>query len=263
MFTELTGGNAGELNDALGRIGFRRSQNVAYRPSCLGCTACVSVRVVNGEFRPTSSQKRTLKRHGDLIVEARAPWATEEQYELLTRYLATRHPSGGMADMSEEDFAGMVEHSPVESCVVEYREPGVDGRPGKLVGACLTDRQGDGLSMVYSFFETGEDARSGLGTFIILDHIMRAGRAGLPYVYLGYWIEGSDRMAYKTRFQPLERLGPGGWSRMQPVTGVAMAEAAVAPSPVEAALAAESQVSMSAFAARHDAERAFAAISSV
>jgi leucyl-tRNA---protein transferase len=214
VFTELNGSNAGELNDALGRIGFRRSQNVAYRPSCQSCSACVSVRVVNRDFTPTASQRRLLRRNDDLIVEARAPWATEEQYELLTRYLGTRHPAGGMADMNESDFAGMVEHSPVETCVVEYREPDVDGRPGRLVGACLTDRQGDGLSMVYSFFDTDAAARSGLGTFIILDHIQRAGRAGLPYVYLGYWIEGSDRMAYKTKFRPMERLGPGGWSLM-------------------------------------------------
>lgn len=240
VFTELLGGNANELNDALGRIGFRRSQNVAYRPSCQSCTACVSVRVVNDEFTPSASQRKTLRRHSDLVVEARAPWATEEQYELLTRYLASRHPEGGMADMSESDYAGMIEHSPVESCVVEYREPGENGRPGRLVGACLTDRQADGLSMVYSFFETddsgepGVPARKGLGTFIILDHIMRAGRAGLPFVYLGYWIEGSDRMAYKTKFRPMDRLGPAGWSRMavegtgSATSGSAVAQAAMA-----------------------------------
>jgi arginyl-tRNA--protein-N-Asp/Glu arginylyltransferase len=221
VFTELNGSNASELNDALGRIGFRRSQNVAYRPSCLHCSACISVRVCTQEFAPSASQRRTMKRHADLVVEARAPWATEEQYELLSRYLAHRHPEGGMADMSESDFAGMVEQSPVETCVVEYREPSVNGRPGRLVGACLTDRQGDGLSMIYSFFDPDDAARKGLGTFIILDHIIRAGRAGLPYVYLGYWIEGSDRMAYKTRFRPLERLGPTGWRRMEDARVVA------------------------------------------
>ena len=215
VFTELNGSNAAELNDALGRIGFRRSQNVAYRPSCQQCSACVSVRVCAEEFEPTASQRRTTRRNADLVVEARAPWATEEQFELLSRYLSSRHPAGGMADMSEHDFAGMVEHSPVETCVVEYREPSANGRPGKLVGACLTDRQADGLSMVYSFFDTESD-RNGLGTLIILDHIQRAARANLPYVYLGYWIEGSDRMAYKTKFRPLERLGPAGWRRMEP-----------------------------------------------
>jgi arginine-tRNA-protein transferase len=93
----------------------------------------------------------------------------------------------------------------------------VDGRPGNHVGACLSDQQTDGLSMIYSFFDVGQDARKGLGTFIILDHIVRAARAGLPYVYLGYWVEGSTRMAYKTGFRPLERLGRDGWRRMDEV----------------------------------------------
>jgi leucyl-tRNA---protein transferase len=216
VFTELGGSNPVELNDALSRIGFRRSQNVAYRPSCSDCSACISVRVRTADFHPSASQKRTLRRHKDLIVQAREPWATQEQYDLLSGYLSSRHPVGGMADMSEEDFAAMVEHSPVDSCVVEYREAGEDGRTGRLLGACLTDRQSDGLSMVYSFFEADDAARPGLGTFIILDHIMRAARAGLPYVYLGYWIDGSDRMAYKAKFQPMERLGPEGWTEMPP-----------------------------------------------
>jgi arginine-tRNA-protein transferase len=98
--------------------------------------------------------------------------------------------------------------------MIEYREPSENGRRGKLVGCCLSDHQNDGLSMIYSFFDVGEDARKGLGTFIILDHIVRAARAGLPYVYLGYWVEGSSRMDYKTRFKPLERLGRDGWKRM-------------------------------------------------
>jgi len=181
VFTELSGGHAGELNDALGRIGFRRSQNVAYRPSCLNCAACVSVRVVATEFQPGNSQRRALKRHSDLEVSACKPWATSEQYRLLRRYLAARHPNGGMFEMDEHDFSDMVEQSPVKTYIVEYREPSVDGRPGKLVGACLTDQQADGLSMIYSFFDPNDEKRPGLGTFIILDHIVRAARAGLPY----------------------------------------------------------------------------------
>ncbi len=116
--------------------------------------------------------------------------------------------------MDESDFADMVEQTPVSTCVIEYREPSVNGRPGKLVGACLSDQQGDGLSMIYSFFDVGAVARKGLGTFIILDHIIRAARGGLPYVYLGYWVDGSPRMAYKTSFKPLEKLGRDGWRRM-------------------------------------------------
>jgi len=216
VFTELAGPHAGELNDALGRIGFRRSQNVAYRPSCLDCAACISVRVVTQEFQPSASQRRTMKRNADLEVAASKPWATEEQYELLRRYLQRRHPDGGMVEMDEHDFADMVEQSPVKTYVVEYREPLRDGRPGRLVGACLTDQQADGLSMIYSFFEPDLPDRSGLGTYIILDHIVRAARAGLPYVYLGYWVAESRRMAYKARFRPLEKLGPGGWRRFDP-----------------------------------------------
>jgi len=216
VFTELTGQHASDLNDALGRIGFRRSQGVAYRPSCIDCAACVSVRVVAGEFQPSSSQRRTLRRHADLEVTACKPWTTDEQYQLLRRYLQARHPGGGMIDMDENDFADMVEQSPVKTFMIEYREPSVDERPGRLVGACLTDQQADGLSMIYSFFEPHDPARPGLGTFIILDHIVRAARAGLPYVYLGYWVENSKRMAYKTRYRPIEKLGPHGWQRFEP-----------------------------------------------
>ncbi|MCP8891596.1 arginyltransferase [Sphingomonas faeni] len=214
VFTELTGPHAGELNDALGRIGFRRSQGVAYRPSCAGCTACVSVRIVAGEFVPNATQRKLLRRHGDIEITACKAWATDEQFQLLRRYLGTRHPGGGMAGMDEDDYADMIEHSPVNSLIVEYREPSVDGVQGKLIGACLTDRQADGLSMVYSFFAADDANRPGLGTFIILDHILRARDAGLPYVYLGYWVKGSPRMEYKTRYRPLEVLGPAGWRRL-------------------------------------------------
>jgi arginyl-tRNA--protein-N-Asp/Glu arginylyltransferase len=185
VFTELNGAHAGELNDALGRIGFRRSQGVAYRPSCMDCAACVSVRVAASQFQPSGTQKRMLKRHADLEVTACKPWATEEQYALLRRYLKHRHPDGGMVGMDESDFADMIEQSPVRTYVIEYREPAKDGRQGRLVGACLTDQQADGLSMIYSFFEPDDPLRPGLGTYIILDHIVRAGKAGLPYVYLG------------------------------------------------------------------------------
>jgi arginyl-tRNA--protein-N-Asp/Glu arginylyltransferase len=216
VFTELSGQHAGELNDALGRIGFRRSQGVAYRPSCLDCAACVSVRVAAGEFQPSATQRRMMRRHADLEVTACKAWATEEQYALLRRYLKSRHPDGGMVGMDESDFADMIEQSPVRTYVIEYREPAKDGRPGRLVGACLTDQQGDGLSMIYSFFEPNDAERPGLGTYIILDHIVRAGKAGLPYVYLGYWVENSRRMAYKAKFRPIERLGPHGWYRFEP-----------------------------------------------
>ena len=215
VFTELKGPHADALNDALSRIGFRRSQTVAYRPSCLDCSACVSVRVVACEFQPSSAQRRALKANDDLIVTACRPWSTAEQFELLQEYLGARHPGGGMAAMDEIDFADMVEHTPVTSFVYEYREPSADGvTPGRLVGACLTDQQGDGLSMIYSFYDPRHEGRSGLGNYIILDHIRRASQARLPFVYLGYWVEGSARMQYKARYRPLEKLGRDGWERM-------------------------------------------------
>lgn len=221
VFTELNGPHADELNDALGRIGFRRSQNVAYRPSCIDCKACVSVRVLTDEFEPNATQRKILRRNSDLVVSACRPWSTSEQYDLLRRYLSQRHPEGGMATMDDMDYADMVEQSPVKSHVVEYRTPGRFGRLGELIGACLTDQQGDGLSMIYSFYDAQSEGRPGLGNFIIMDHIMRARKAGLPYVYLGYWVEGAARMQYKVRYRPMERLGPDGWERFETATATA------------------------------------------
>jgi arginyl-tRNA--protein-N-Asp/Glu arginylyltransferase len=209
VFTELNGPHAADLNDALGRIGFRRSQSVAYRPSCAGCSACVSVRVVAGDFVANATQRKLLKRLSTLDVAACRPWATDEQFQLLRGYLAARHPGGGMAGMDDGDYADMVEHSPVNSFVIEYREPPIDDRQGRLIGCCLTDQQADGLSMIYSFFDADVP---GLGNYIIMDHILRARTVGLAYVYLGYWVKGSARMEYKTRYRPLEVLGPSGWS---------------------------------------------------
>ncbi len=214
VFAELKGGSAMEMSEALGRIGFRRSQNVVYRPSCDFCQACVSMRVMAPMFAPTASQKKLLRRHADLEVSACEPWATAEQWALLRRYLAARHPQGGMAAMDAHDYADMVEQTPVDTVVVEYREPSSDGQPGRLVGCCLTDKQSDGLSMIYSFYEPDSVSRRGLGSFIILVHIIRAGDAGLPYVYLGYWIDDCDRMSYKKSYQPAEALIAGIWKRM-------------------------------------------------
>jgi arginyl-tRNA--protein-N-Asp/Glu arginylyltransferase len=123
----------------------------------------------------------------------------------LRTYLDSRHPGGGMSDMGLFDYVAMVEETPVETHIVEYRKD-----DGTLVACALTDRLRDGLSMVYSFFHPGEDMRS-LGTYMILDHVRTAQAAGLPYVYLGYWVRGSDKMDYKIRFSPLEALTQNGW----------------------------------------------------
>jgi arginine-tRNA-protein transferase len=212
VFTELKGTEAPQLLEALSAGGFRRSQNVIYRPACEGCAACVSVRVLTREYRPSSTVKRLIKRNRDLQVYACEPWATEEQFMLLKRYLAARHPSGGMSSMDVYDYADMIERTPVNTTVFEYREPAMRGL-GRLVGVCLTDQMSDGYSMVYSFYEP-DGPRPSLGSFIIADHVLRAADQGLPHVYLGYWIAGSPRMDYKVRFQPMERLTAEGWVRM-------------------------------------------------
>lgn len=219
VFTHLVGERAPELNDLLTHGGFRRSQSIAYRPACETCRACVSVRVVVEEFRPTRSMRRVLDRNSDLIAEMRVPVPTSEQYSVFRGYLDSRHRDGGMADMTVLDYAMMVEDSHVETRIVEFRRRGPDSRingrgNGPLLGVALTDVLSDGLSMVYSFFDPDVGGRS-LGTFIILDHIARARRLGLPYVYLGYWVKGSKKMDYKGRFLPQERLTGDGWTRIE------------------------------------------------
>jgi leucyl-tRNA---protein transferase len=219
VFTHLVGERAPELNDLLTHGGFRRSQSIAYRPACETCRACVSVRVVVEDFRPTRSMRRVLDRNSDLVAEMRVPVPTSEQYSVFRGYLDSRHRDGGMADMTVLDYAMMVEDSHVETRIVEFRRRGPDSRltgrgNGPLFGVALTDVLSDGLSMVYSFFDPDAGARS-LGTFIILDHIARARRLGLPYVYLGYWVKGSKKMDYKGRFLPQERLSGEGWTRVE------------------------------------------------
>lgn len=211
LFTALQGDSAEKLNDSLSKQGFRRSQNVLYRPSCADCSACLSARIRVADFEPSRSQKKSLKRNRDLRRHANSPWATEEQYTLFRRYLDKRHADGGMADMDIFEFAAMVEETPVRSRVVEYkwREPGPE-MDSDLMGVCLTDVLEDGLSLVYSFYEPGLRPRS-LGTYMILDHIEIARAAGLPYVYLGYWVPGSAKMGYKAGFSALEIYKNGQW----------------------------------------------------
>jgi arginine-tRNA-protein transferase len=219
VFTHLVGERAGELNDLLTHGGFRRSQSIAYRPACESCRACVSVRVVTEDFCPTRTMRRIAERNADVLGEMRVAVPTSEQYSVFRAYLDSRHRDGGMADMTVLDYAMMVEDSHVETRMVEYRRRGPDrsinGRgAGELLAVALTDVLSDGLSMVYSFFEPDAAARS-LGTFMILDHIARARRMELPFVYLGYWVAGSRKMDYKGRFLPQERLTPDGWRRVE------------------------------------------------
>ncbi len=208
LFTALQGEHATALNDSLSKQGFRRSQNVLYRPSCAECSACLSSRIRVADFTPSKSQRRALRRNRALTRDALSPWATEDQFTLFRRYLESRHADGGMADMDIFEFAAMIEETPVRSRVVEYSTPEGDNR--ELAAVCLTDVLDDGLSMVYSFFDPDRD-RDSLGTYVILDHIRLARESGLPYVYLGYWVPGSPKMDYKARFSALEIYRDGAW----------------------------------------------------
>jgi arginine-tRNA-protein transferase len=213
VFARLSGSLAQPLNEALTHSGFRRSQGIAYRPACDSCAACVSVRIVANELDFSRGQKRILKRNGDLLRGEVPAEATREQFALLRTYLDSRHAGGGMSDMGLFDYVAMVEETPVLTHIVEYRRPDRDGAPGPLVACALSDVLRDGLSMVYSFYHPGEDARS-LGTYMILDHVRAARSRGLRNVYLGYWVQGSEKMDYKARFRPLEALGREGWERL-------------------------------------------------
>jgi arginyl-tRNA--protein-N-Asp/Glu arginylyltransferase len=213
VFAHLPLSDGPGVNDALTQVGFRRSQNIAYRPACESCDACISARIPAPDYAFSRSERRVLDRNKDLsrhLVEAEA---TMEQFDLLRRYLLARHAQGGMADMTWPDYVAMVEDTAVRTHLIEYRLPSGDGGPGDLVACVLVDILGDGLSLVYSFYEPAMTRRS-LGSFVILDHVVQARAAELGYVYLGYWVPGSPKMDYKARYRPVEVLRPGGWVRM-------------------------------------------------
>ena len=221
LFTALQGDGAQKLNDSLSKQGFRRSQNVLYRPSCSDCAACLSARIAADRFRPSKSQRRALNRNARFERRVASPWATEDQYDLFRRYLDARHADGGMADMDVFEFAAMIEETPIRTRVIEYH----DRDSGGLAAVCLTDMLDDGLSMVYSFYDP-DLQKSSLGTWMILDHVAIAQEAGLPYVYLGYWVPGSAKMGYKAQFSGLEVHVGGQW---QAVTDPAVYEAKTHP----------------------------------
>lgn len=213
VFAHLPLSDGPSVNDALTQVGFRRSQNIAYRPACEACDACVSARIPVNDYVFSRSERRTLERNADISRDLVEAEATMEQFDLLRRYLLARHAQGGMADMTWPDFVAMVEDTAVRTHLIEYRLPSAGAGPGDLIACVLVDILGDGLSLVYSFYDPGMAKRS-LGRFIILDHVIQARLAGLPCVYLGYWVPGSPKMDYKARFRPIEVLKPGGWLRL-------------------------------------------------
>jgi len=209
LFTHLSGRRAMALHQVLSDSGFRRSQNLIYRPACEGCAACQSVRIVAQAFEASARFRRVMRKNADISARMMAPRASAEQFSLFRRYLSARHVGGGMTQMSFLDYEYMVEDTPVQSMLVEYRLTSAPGQP--LIATALTDVLPDGLSMVYSFFDP-DYAERGLGNFMILDHIARVRAAGLRYVYLGYWVKNSPKMAYKRQFDPLEvQSGQLGW----------------------------------------------------
>ncbi len=206
VVTDLSGPNSADLYERLSRAGFRRSHGLAYRPACPSCTSCVPVRINAQRFEDTASFRRIRRANSDLAVANIPALATAEQFRLFSRYQRLRHDGGDMSSMSYDDYRALVEDTPVETRLIEFR-----GADGALVAAMLADRMEDSMSAVYSFFDPDSNGRSA-GTHMILWLVDHAREHGLRYVYLGYWIEDSPKMSYKERFRPLERLGPDGWS---------------------------------------------------
>lgn len=205
VVTEITGPDADRLHDRLSRAGFRRSHNIAYAPVCASCNSCVPIRIPVASFRPDRTLRKIAKANLEVEGFETPARATSEQFQLFQRYQQARHADGDMATMSFYDYRAMVEDTPVDTVMVEFRDA-----QDRLIGGCLTDRLGDGLSAVYSYFIPGLERRS-LGTFAILWLVERARLLNLPYVYLGYWVPESRKMAYKARFRPCEVLAGGVW----------------------------------------------------
>lgn len=192
---------------AFSSIGFRRSGEYLYRPHCSGCNACVPIRVPVAEFQWRRRHRRCWRRNRDLVSETGDAGFREDAFELYQRYQDHRHPGGPMAEGDEHDYMGFIRSQWADTRMTHFY------LDGQLVAVAVTDWLEDGLSAVYCFFEPGLEHRS-LGQYAILWQIERAKSEGLPYLYLGYWIQESPKMAYKTDFRPAELLLEGHWQRL-------------------------------------------------
>jgi arginine-tRNA-protein transferase len=212
LIVELDGREAASVYDDLSRAGFRRSHRFAYRPACRGCAACVPVRIAVDHFQDARWTRRIRNANRDLSADLMPARATPEQFRLFLGYQHARHGDSEMASMSYRDYRGMVEDTPTRTQIVEFRDA-----TGRLVAASLVDRLDDGMSAVYSFFDPARPRRS-LGSWSILWLVEECRRQGEAFVYLGYWIADSPKMAYKGRFPALEQLTAAGWDAVRPPT---------------------------------------------
>ncbi len=211
MVTDLATADAIPLHDKLSRVGFRRSHNLVYTPVCHECSACLAVRNVVEEFKPSNSQRRILRINQNLVVNESPAKATNERFELFSLYQDKRHTGGDMATMDYYDFQALIEETPVVTSHIDFHN-----EHGMLIAGCLVDIMEDGLSAVYSYFDPTYKKNS-LGSYIILWLIQKTKQLSLPYLYLGYWVKGSQKMTYKDKFQPLECYNGLGWEKLKKV----------------------------------------------